>query len=98
MIYKELDPEVAAKAIEGYQNELAPESKALDAFYRQFNCPNCKGACQRETVVGNVFADPDTLVPRACLRCTICRCLFDPHSDLLIEGPDPHAHVMSDSG
>ena len=88
-----MDPTLAAKAIEGYTNELAPESLALDAFYRQFRCKRCGGKCQRETVKGHVFSDPGTLVPRACLRCTDCRCLFDPHSGILLEMGDSAKNI-----
>jgi hypothetical protein len=80
-----MDPELARKAIEGYTNELAPQNRALEAFYRQFRCVRCKSACQKEFVRGHVFADPDTLVPRSCLRCTQCNCLFDPHSSIVLE-------------
>lgn len=85
MGFKPMDPELARKAIEGYQNELAPQSKALDAFYRQFRCLRCKSTCQKENVPGHVFSDPDVLVPRSCLRCTACQCLFDPHSGLIVD-------------
>lgn len=87
MHFQELDPSLAAKLVEGYTNELAPAHKALEAFYRQFRCPRCKGACQKESVAGHVFGDPDTLVPRSCLRCTVCTCLFDPHSGLIVQLP-----------
>jgi len=85
MPIKEMDPVLAWKLIEGYTNELDPEQKGQDAFYRQFRCKNCGNACQKELNGGHTFSDPDTLVPRALLRCTICRCLFDPHSDLVLE-------------
>ena len=80
-----LDAELARKAIEGYQNELAPELLALDAFYRQFRCKRCKSPCNKEQVAGHVFSDPNTLVPRSCLRCSVCRMLFDPHSNIILE-------------
>ena len=87
--FKEMDPILAQKAIEGYINELAPEASALDAFYRQFRCQHCGSACQKETVPSHAFSDSDTLVPRSCLRCTSCKILFDPHSGLLLEGGEP---------
>jgi hypothetical protein len=86
--YVELDPALAWKAIEGYQNELSSEQKALDAFYRQFRCKRCSGPVMKELVPSHAFADPDTLVPRSCLRCQFCRCLFDPHTGLVIEMGD----------
>jgi hypothetical protein len=81
----ELDPELAWKAIEGYQNELDPEQKALDAFYRQFRCKRCSGPVQKELVTSHAFSDSGSLVPRSCLRCTQCRCLFDPHTGVILE-------------
>lgn len=81
----ELDPALAWKAIEGYTNELDPEQKALDAFYRQFRCKQCSGQVVKEFVQGHVFSDKNTLVPRACLRCETCRCLFDPHTGIVLE-------------
>lgn len=88
MGFKEMDPELARKAVEGYENELAPQAKALEAFYRQFRCKKCGSPCQKETVRGHAFSDPDTLVPRSCLRCASCKCLFDPHTGLVLEMGD----------
>ncbi len=80
-----MDPELAAKLVEGYQNELEPQRRTLDAFYRNTRCPKCNGQCRKEAVAGHAFADPNTLVPRACLRCMTCECLFDPHSNIVLE-------------
>lgn len=79
MSFIEMDPELAWKLIEGYPNELEPESRKLDAFYRQFQCPQCKGNCIKEISAAHAFQDPDTLVPRSLLRCRVCSCLFNPH-------------------
>ncbi len=84
MAFTPLDPTLAWKAIEGYQNELAPEQKVLDAFYRQHKCPRCEGDCRKEMMVRHAFA-PGTLVPRSVLRCHSCACLFDPHSNIIVE-------------
>jgi hypothetical protein len=94
MAFQQMDPELAMRAIEGYTNVLAPESTALEAFYRQFRCKRCGGPCQKEYVTGHAFSDQDTMVPRACLRCSSCRCLFDPHSDLLIERGDQNKALI----
>ena len=80
-----MKPEDVLKAIEGYENELDPERKSLDAFYRQFRCPKCKGAVQKELSPHHAFSDPGTMTPRALLRCMNCRCLLDPHTGLVVE-------------
>lgn len=93
MQFKPMDPELALKLVEGYQDELAPERKKLDAFYRQCRCPRCKKECQKEAAAGHVFpawgTSGESLVARSLLRCLHCRCLFDPHSDLVLERGDP---------
>lgn len=81
----EMDPALAWKLVEGYQNELDSEQRALDAFYRQFRCKQCQGPVTKELLKDHAFNDKDTLVPRACLRCQICRCLFDPHTGIVLE-------------
>ena len=94
MPFVELDPDVCLRAIEGYQNELEPEVRALDAFYRQFCCKKCRSPVTKEFVPGHVFNDPNTSVPRATLRCTRCGCHFDPHSNLIISMGDPSLAVL----
>lgn len=90
MPVKEMDPEFAWKAIEGYANELVPEQKSLDAFYRQFKCPRCGGNCRKEVLSArHAFSDPETLVPRSVLRCLSCDCLFDPHTGMRLEMGNP---------
>lgn len=85
MPYIEMEPELVWRAIEGYENELAPEHKSLEAFYRQFKCPRCGGSCQKEFDVHHAFADKSVMNPRALLRCVACSCLIDPHSGLIVE-------------
>jgi len=97
MPFVELDPEIVWAAIEGYQNELAPEQKTLDAFYRQFACRRCGNKCRKEVVGKHAFGDPSTLVPRSLLRCEICDYLFDPHSGLEVEAPKPPLEAIQRS-
>lgn len=101
MHFVEMDPEVALKAIEGFENELDPERRSLDVFYGQFVCPRCKGEMRKEFAGGenggHAFADRSTLNPRALLRCTdpLCGCLFDPHSGLLVERGKPPSPIRT---
>lgn len=95
--FKELDPEVVRKLLEGYQDELAPEEKKNAAFYRQFKCTRGCGDLQREFDMRHAFADPDVLTPRALLRCPHCRYLMDPFTGLVIEVGDPSKVPMEAS-
>lgn len=95
----ELDPVVAWKAIEGYQNELGPEAAKLEALYRQVVCPRCGEPGRKEFDPRHAFADQDALVARALLRCLKCRCLFNPHTldaqgrPMVVERGDPGVHL-----
>jgi hypothetical protein len=94
MHFKPADPELMLKAIEGYEDILAPEKATLDSFYRQFKCKRCGGNCRKEMVAGHVF-DSSTMNPRCVLRCLACELLFDPHSGILLElGTIPHNSVV----
>lgn len=89
MPFVELDPLLALKAIEGYQNELEPEHKSLEAFYRQFRCQRCGSTCRRESILSHAFASSEYAVPRSVLRCLKCAALFDPHSGIRLELGNP---------
>ena len=80
----EMDPEVALKAIEGHDNVLAPENTSMEAFYRQFVCPQCGGRCEKSFISPQHAFGGETLIARYGLRCVLCDCLFDPHSNSLI--------------
>lgn len=81
----ELDPEVARKAIEGYEDVLTEEGQRLDALYQSFRCPRGCGPLHRENDSRHAFADPNVLVPRSLLRCKNCGFLIEPHSRTVIE-------------
>lgn len=88
-LFKEMDPELVHRAIEGHTDVLRPEADRLDAFYRTFSCPRCKCSLQKEFDVRHTFADPSMMNGRALLRCAGCRYLLDPHVNLIVEYGDP---------
>ena len=87
-VYQELDPVLVWKAIEGYENVLEGPAKSQDTLYRQFECPRCKISLQKEFDARHTFSDKETLTPRALLRCTNCRYLVDPHTNMVVEYGD----------
>jgi hypothetical protein len=88
-VFKALDPEIAWKLIEGHEDVLSPEAKALDTLYRQFRCPRCSEALSKEFDGRHAFSDSETLVPRALLRCLNCGYLVDPHTNVVLESGNP---------
>jgi len=85
MSFKEMDPELALKLIEGYQNELAPEQNVQEAFYRQHVCPRCGGNVEKHFISVRHAFGGDGLLPRSGLKCLRCNCLFDPHTNLIVD-------------
>ena len=96
-VYNELDPILVWKAIEGQENILEGPAKALEAFYRQFECPRCKIHLQKEFDARHAFSDKDCFAPRALLRCSNCQYLIDPHTNVVVEFGDaskiPHGII-----
>lgn len=89
--FKPLDPEFARKAIEGYEDELWPESVKLEALYRQHReCPRgCGPTMQKHMDMAFAFSHPDYLIPRALMKCTHCGCLLNPFDGMIVELGDP---------
>jgi len=86
MPFIEMDPDIALKAIEGFEDELTAASEKLNAFYRQFSCKRCGSrALNKEINLGHTFADENEVVPRSLLRCSVCNFLFDPHTGIVLE-------------
>lgn len=83
-VFKELDPEIARKAIEGHTDVLTPEAERLEQLYKSKRCPRCLVDLHKEFDARHVFADQSVSVPRALLRCGICSYLIDPHSNVII--------------
>jgi rubredoxin len=86
-VYKEMDPALTRRLLEGYQDELTPAAKAQDDFYSTFHCPRCKGGLTKEFDARTAFS-ADGVIPKALLRCPTCRFLIDPHTRLIVEYGD----------
>lgn len=86
-VFKEMDPEVALAAIEGYEDILTPEATKLDEFYATFTCPRCKCGLQKEFDTRTAF-DGGGAIARSLLRCSTCFYLVEPHTNLCIEVGD----------
>ncbi len=87
-LFREMDPELAWQAIQGYEDVLRPEADKLEALYRGFQCPRCKCPLQKEIDTRHAFSDPSVMNARALLRCANCRYLIDPHTNVVVEFGD----------
>lgn len=100
MAFRELDEQAVLDIISKYTDELTPQAKAYEAFYRQNDlCGRCghRGMSRmtiQNDVTGHAFSG-DTLVPKAVLQCSACGNTFDPFSHIEIARGNPAA-VMPD--
>jgi len=100
-VFRELDPKLCLKAIEGYEDEISPAHAAQEAFYRQIACPMCGGdSFSREFLSINGGGRGTTWVqgssvPRPLMRCADCNTLFNPHSMMIVE-QGPQVHIIPD--
>lgn len=81
MALEQLDPEVALKLLEGYQDTINEAAKKREQFYQDQTCPTCGGNAFQKEAGPQLFRDGDPL-PRYLLRCTNCDCVFDPFTGI----------------
>lgn len=85
--FKEMDPEVALRIVEGYEDVLTPALEEREALYSRFSCPRCRCSLQKELDVRTCF-DGDIPVTKYLLRCPSCAYLIDPYTHMVIEFGD----------
>lgn len=85
--YKELDPDVVRKALEGQQDLLTPEVRKEEAFLRHCTCPNCNTSSFETMVNVRKPFSPGVALPNKILRCMGCRAEFDPYTRFIFKGP-----------
>lgn len=84
----QLDPEVAQKAIEGYDCSLSAEQVQAEALYRQHvRCPRgCGNTMQKHAgSVAFAFSDPNWNIPRCLMRCHHCGCTVNPFDGMIVD-------------
>jgi hypothetical protein len=81
--FRELDPEIIRKALEGHEDVLTPMAKKEDAFFRNTSCPVC-GSRNHEVFLNtkNPFTAGVPL-PNKLLKCVQCQSEFDPYSNIV---------------
>jgi hypothetical protein len=95
-VYRGLDLELAWKAIEGHEDVVSPEAKALDAFYRQFACPRCACSLIKQFDARHAFGPGnDGVVAHALLKCPHCDYLVDPHTNVVLNSGNASKVPMS---
>jgi hypothetical protein len=83
-VFKELDPELHLKLIEGYKDELTPEALVQNAFYQSHRkCKRC-GCDMVKEMDPRVTWSSGGLLPRALLRCQECGFLIDPETNIIL--------------
>lgn len=80
--FKALDQDVTRKLLDGQVDILAPAVEERDDVYRSASCPSCgsKSLSIRQKKLNSA-----ELVPYHHLVCSVCGCVFDPKSNLILK-------------
>lgn len=77
-----MDPEVAKKLIEGYQDTITDKQKKEQQFYDGLSCPRCGSSVNKEL---HVHSDRGAISTTNLARCSGCKCLYQPDLNLMLE-------------
>lgn len=86
-LFHEMDPLLIQEALKDEKDILSSAVEEQESFYKSFHCPRCKCDLQKEFDSRHVFS-AGNIIPRALLRCPICKYLIDPHSNIILESGD----------
>ena len=81
-VFKEMDLELARRAIEGYQDELTKAADEQRQLYAHFSCPRCKCELTEEIDSRTAFTGSG-LVAKGILRCNNCSFSIDPYTNVI---------------
>jgi len=88
-VFKEMDPEDVLRALEGHTDILSEESARYEKLYRSKKCHRGCGDLTKEFHPSHVFSDGNAAIGRALMRCSVCKYLMDPFTDITLEIGDP---------
>lgn len=88
MTFQTLPPGLAARLIEGVEDELTPLVEARKHFFETTPCGRC-GSAMEPTTFGPRAFTPDSPLPRTVARCIDCGFIVDPHTNLVLDTGDP---------
>jgi len=86
MIFKEMDPQEALKAIEGQPNILAKEVEEHKAYFSSLQCLYCGGGVHECLNPKELFTQ-ESLLPKFLAECNDCGCQFEPYTGIEVRGP-----------
>jgi hypothetical protein len=81
--FKEMDPDLIRKALEGQVDVLTPLRKKEEALFRNASCPMCSSKECEEILNAQTPFTEGVPLPNKHLRCSQCRTEFDPYSMLI---------------
>jgi len=85
MNLKTMDPHITLKLLEGRVDVITPLAAEREAFYQSQTCPQCLGTSLKKTGDVRFMFRPGEALPRYWLECDGCRCVFDPHTGLVVK-------------
>jgi len=87
MVFQEMDPALARKAIEGHVNILRPAIEEHEKYFKNLSCYRCGGDVYAMVNPRQLFR-PGAILPNYLAKCRTCGCEFEPYTKIEVKGPD----------
>ncbi len=87
--YKEMDPEVVRKLLEGHTDVLTPEAQKEQSIFRNSPCPLCKSYASNSQINPQRPWTPGSVLPNKILVCLQCNAEWDPFTGLILKTSAP---------
>ncbi len=86
--FREMDPDIVHKLLEGQENVIAPEIEKEKAFLNSVPCPMChQFRCEPRVNAKTPFVRGQ-LLSNKLLECLSCGTEFEPHSRIILKAPN----------
>lgn len=85
--FKEMDPEVVRKLLEGHENVIAPEVAKEQVFFKSVACPSCGDFHTEPRVNPKRPFVSGQILSNKLLCCLSCGAEFDPHTRIISKVP-----------
>lgn len=87
MVFQEMKPEDARKAMEGHPDVLAPALEQHKEYFKRLSCHRCGGDVLATVNTAQLFKNNVNL-PNYLAKCKTCGCEFEPYTQIEVKGPD----------
>jgi hypothetical protein len=88
MVFQEMKPEDARKALEGHADVIKAALEAHLKYFSNLSCYRCGSDVVAIVNPKQLFRN-NSVLPNYLAKCRSCGCEFEPYTMIEVQGPDP---------